>query len=281
MVCGINRRMRATLVPRTDKTIRILSSLGEWQTDIERLDSSPDVRFVMAAVRTSPRPLSRGFDLRIESGFSHRVGFGSSAAVTVATLAAIGKWLTGAVVPDRLFEDAVTAVREVQGLGSGADVAASVHGGLLRYRAAPVEIERLAHRHALAAVYSGSKTPTPEVVARVEERRRLYPRLFDDIFDAMDQCATAAARAASSGDWRTFGLMMNTAQGLMDALGVNTARLAEIVYALRGEPGILGSKISGSGLGDCAVGLGATGAGFPFEAIGLEMAEQGVAIEQG
>ena len=49
---------------------------------------------------------------------------------------------------------------------------------------------------------------------------------------------------------------MNINQGLMDSLGVNNSRLAELVYELREDPNIQGSKISGSGLGDCVVGLG-------------------------
>ena len=65
-----------------------------------------------------------------------------------------------------------------------------------------------------------------------------------------------AFEAAARGEWETMGELMNINQGLMDALGVNNARLAELVYALREDPNILGSKISGSGLGDCVVGLG-------------------------
>jgi mevalonate kinase len=39
-------------------------------------------------------------------------------------------------------------------------------------------------------------------------------------------------------------------------MGVNTPELQEIVAALQNDAGICGAKISGSGLGDCAVGIG-------------------------
>ena len=65
-----------------------------------------------------------------------------------------------------------------------------------------------------------------------------------------------AFAAAAKGDWPALGELMNVNQGLMDALGVNNAKLAELVFALREDPQIYGSKISGSGLGDCVVGLG-------------------------
>jgi len=65
-----------------------------------------------------------------------------------------------------------------------------------------------------------------------------------------------AFAAAATEDWETVGELMDIHQGLMDAMGVNNAELSELVYALREDPNILGSKISGSGLGDCVVGLG-------------------------
>ena len=65
-----------------------------------------------------------------------------------------------------------------------------------------------------------------------------------------------ALEAASRADWQAVGELMNINQGLMDALGVNNEQLAKLVFALREDPGIMGSKISGSGLGDCVVGLG-------------------------
>jgi mevalonate kinase len=95
----------------------------------------------------------------------------------------------------------------------------------------------------------------------------------------MEQCAMNAADAVAMQDWTTLGLMMNTAQGLLDALGVNNAALARIVYDLRADAGILGSKISGSGLGDCAVGLGRTGAAFPHAVIPVDVAERGFTVE--
>jgi len=282
LVCAIDQRLRVTLAPRDDTQINVASALGEFHTDLRRVDTTPPLRFVMAVIKKKSEQLKTGFDLKIESAFSSTLGFGSSAAVTVATAAAIAKWTCGDVEPDPLFKSCRATIRDVQGMGSGADVAASVYGGIVLYRAEPLEIEKLAQIHPLTAVYSGNKMPTPEVVDFVEKRRRNAPTIFGEIFEAMDQCAMDAADAATMRDWKTFGQMMNVAQGLMDAMGVNTAKLSEIVFALREDPGILGSKISGSGLGDCAIGLGRiTGGNFPFEAMALDMTDTGVSIEQG
>ena len=71
-------------------------------------------------------------------------------------------------------------------------------------------------------------------------------------------------------------------QGLMDALGVNNAKLAELVFALRADPKIHGSKISGSGLGDCVVGLGkAMRTDWGVPALAVKVDPDGARVEAG
>ena len=73
---------------------------------------------------------------------------------------------------------------------------------------------------------------------------------------------------------------MNQNHTLMEALGVNDENLDRIVSALREEPNILGAKTSGSGLGDCAVGLGWVDTWeLPFEQIPCTMSTEGVRVE--
>ncbi len=281
LVCAVGQRIKVTLSPRTDTEINIHSALGEFHTDLRRIETAPDFRFVLGAIKKSAERIPGGFDLNIASEFSHNIGFGSSAAVTVAATAALAQWTCGDVDNGELFKSSRETIRSVQGLGSGTDVAASVYGGLLLYRADPLEIEQLSYTHPLCAVYSGGKTPTPEVVDYVEKRRVNAPTIYAEIFEAMEQCSMDAADAATMQDWKTFGDMMNIAHGLMDAMGVNTARLSEIVYALRGDPGILGSKISGSGLGDCAIGLGRVARhDFPMPVIPVDMSHEGIIVEK-
>ena len=148
-------------------------------------------------------------------------------------------------------------IRKVQGgVASGADVAASAYGGCLRYYAEPREAVKLPQAPALTVLYSGSKLPTPEVIALVEEKRQRQPETFAQLDALIGAVVQRAFAAAAQGDWPALGELMNVNQGLMDALGVNNAKLAELVFDLREDPRIFGSKISGSGLGDCVVGLG-------------------------
>lgn len=256
VVCAIDRRVQATLTPRADRQVHIVSALGGHRTDLETLAPNQGLRFVMAAIRTYRDQLPAGFELHLASAFSHTIGFGSSAAITVATHAALRAWLGLSGDRHALFLAARATIREVQGVGSGADAAASVFGGVVGYRAEPLELFPLPLAHPLTAVYSGAKMPTVEVIARVEARRREQPELYAGLFALIEQTSAEGLAALRKDDWKRFGASMDVGQGLMDALGVNNEALARIVFALRQDAGIVGAKISGSGLGDCAVGLG-------------------------
>lgn len=257
IVCAISKRMKVKLTPRPDRTILLHSALGEHETTVDELAPNESFRFVLGAIRACREGLEQGFELDIRSEMSHQMGLGSSAAVTVAVLAALAGAQGKTPGPACLLECGTKIIRKVQGgVGSGADVAASTHGGCLRFFAESQETVKLATAPPLTVLYSGSKTPTPEVIALVEGHRKLHPKVYDRLDQLIGQAVQEAFAAAARGDWETMGRLMNINQGLMDALGVNNAKLAELVYALREDPNIQGSKISGSGLGDCVVGLG-------------------------
>jgi mevalonate kinase len=278
LVAAIDRRVQVTLVPRRDDRVQVRSALAAADTDVHALALPPALRFVGGALAHHRGHLPTGFDLSVESAIDPTLGFGSSAAVTVATLAALMRFRGVAVEPAALLDASVRVIRSVQGRGSGADAAASVHGGFVLYRATPCSAQRLAHTHPLTAFYSGTKVPTPEVIAHVERRRAGNEPLFDALFDAIDACTAAGARAAEASDWARFGAVMDVAQGLMDALGVSTTRLAHIVAALRGSPGVHGAKISGAGLGDCVIALGVVDDGA-LQPIALDIAQSGVQVD--
>lgn len=278
VVCAVNQRMTITLTPRADRRLTIDSALGRFETDLDHLKVDPTFRFLLTAVQLFQQPLP-GFDLVVRSEFSSTVGLGSSAAVTAATTTALFHLAGLPSDPRQIFDFSLKTVRTVQGAGSGADLAASVFGGILLYHAQPVEIMPLHAVHPIAVVYSGSKTPTTKVIELVEAKKRRFPGLFEKIYTAMDESAGLAAAAITAHDWRQFGELLNLNQGLMDAIGVSSRALAEIADSLREQPGILGAKISGSGLGDCVVGLGETTASFGYPLLPLRMSSEGVRID--
>jgi len=263
LVCAINKRITVSLSQINQPLLRIVSDLGIYEAPLGGLADHPDFRFVLDAVRQYP--LEQGIELKIESEFSSDIGFGSSAAVTVAAHAT----LMGPI-PDRmeLFKRSLATIHRVQGRGSGADVAASVFGGVVAYRAEPLEIVPLKQSFPLTAVYSGSKMKTADVIRYLEERRALNADYFERIFDRMD---TSIGEVIE--DFSRLGRMMILNQKLMEEMGLCNAALAEIIAGFQdaGTP----AKISGSGLGDCAIGLGEFPISGRFSSYCLRVSEQG------
>ena len=256
LVCAINRRISVRLISTPVRRVTILSSLGTYQSSLDDLEEHPSFKFVLQSIKQHREQIPFGFELKIDSEFSSKIGFGSSAAVTVAIHAALLRWIDG-VEPsqERLFEQTLETVRTVQGRGSGADLAASIFGGCVGFSTAP-EFQSLAVTLPITAVYCGYKTPTPEVIEMVRKYSIADPKKYERIYCEIDASVALAMDSLRKSDLQGFGKILNANHHRMDEMGVNTPELHEIVTALQGDPKISGAKISGSGLGDCAVGIG-------------------------
>lgn len=279
LVLAIEKRITVTLIPRDDNGILISSHLGCFKTTITDLNRQTPFQWVMAAVAQQKSALTQGFELWIHSEFSEKLGFGSSAAVVVATLGVLHRFLklndakmnetkiNGVKVAEinetgineaEIYKEALAAVHQVQGQGSGADVAASLYGGVLCYRQNPLLIEKLKPRPPLLAVYSGSKMKTSEVLKKISKDWYSKTETLLDLYRVMGNVTAQAKIALQNEDWGSLGAMMNTQHGLLSALGVSNLTLDTLVHRLRSQDRILGAKISGAGLGDCVIGLGST-----------------------
>jgi len=279
LVCAIDRRIHTTLIPREDEEIHITSSLGKADCTIEKIEAPESLRFVKAAINHFKDEITKGFDLDIHSDFTHQAGLGSSAAVTVATCAVLASWLEKDTTRQHMLEKSIEIVRDVQGLGSGSDVAASIYGGIVLFKTNPPIAKKLTGTHPLTVIFSGSKRQTVEVVKEVEKFRARIPEAFDDLYDLMGRSAEDAAEAIEDGRWQIVADLLNLNQGLMDAIGVSNGKLAGILYALRKDPGIMATKISGAGLGDCVIGLGSpTLEAFSYQQLPLAITSVGFSI---
>lgn len=201
-------------------------------------------------------------DVRALYDDEEKLGLGSSAAGVVAQLglsfARSGEDLKNEDVRQRLFTDARRAHAEAQGGGSGVDVAASVHGGVLRY-AIDGTVARVALPQGVRfQVFSPRRSArTSELLARVAALRARSPERWAERIEAL----TVAARAAASAtDAATFiSAVQASARGLAE---LGDAADAPIVLsqaaALAKEADGEGAAFfpSGAGGGDVHVWLG-------------------------
>lgn len=296
IVLAINRRINVKLQPRLDNIIHIKSKeLGEFMCNIQdEIHVKPPFTFVLNSIKLMQKFLPQGFDLFIDAEFSANLGFGSSSAVTVATIAVLLAYCNNAgslhlnfdlnsnlnVDLDyklntttkqelshkfkvKVFDLAFKVILMTQGLGSGADVSASVFGGIVAYRKHPFKAQRInikttqiADIMPITVIYSGYKTPTKEVVNYVYSLRKKHIKIFKKLENIAENCVKDAIKAIKKKDWVKLGEILNIAQGIHESFGVNTLQLNEIIFAIRKNQGIYGAKISGSGLGDCVIAIG-------------------------
>ncbi len=278
IVCAVDKRLNITLTPDDSQTVKIFDTrLGTMQQDLADLKVAEPFQFVLGAIILFKKHIKRGFNLQIDADFSSKLGMGSSAAVTVATVAVLTRWIFAKQMsPKRIFNYAKQVMLQVQGFGSGADLAASVYGGVLRYQVKPFKCHKLPLVPNLTAVYSGSKKPTKEVLEIVKQKQALQPNVYASIYSAMQMCVKQASIAIKRGDWPALGQVFKHHHGLQNALGVSNGHLENLIDQLNQQPEILGAKISGAGLGDCIIGLGA----LPSEVFPQNQQQQEQGIRQ-
>lgn len=254
LVFAINRYITVTLLPRSDDKIIIHSALGQHETTRKQISITPPFEFVLSAI-SSFEHLSSGFDLQIEAQFSDQLGFGSSAAVTVATLACLYQFTHLGLDKKQLLLSARHVIQSVQGLGSGADVAASIYGGLIRYQMDNTDVTPLTFSPDIHLIYSGHKVKTKHVVANV------LKTIFSDAHKqtAIEQNGVLVKKASDSiatQDWRALSIHLQNAHAFFHTLNASTETLDQLITSCQNLPACLGAKISGAGFGDCILAVG-------------------------
>jgi len=255
LCAAINQRITVTLIPTPGiNKIFLKSDLGIFEFSyLDFIKPQEPFSYVIAAIQEYK--FSCGFELYIQSDFSSTIGFGSSSAVTIATIAALELLSFKTLNLRRVFFTALKVLRKIQGQGSGTDLAAATYGGIIFYRPYPLIIEKLTQTFPISAIYSGQKTPTREVIHYIEKRRVLDPEHYEDYFKKINQISIQAKTAITHQDLAILGALFNAHEIIMEEMQLSTPAINKIIQATR-EFNILGAKISGSGLGDCVITLG-------------------------
>lgn len=218
-----------------------------------------DTRFVSQAVLVARKcwsSQSAGLQIHTKSQFSSQFGFGSSAAVTVATILAIGTFLKKKVTLEEIFEMAYETTRTVQEGGSGFDVAAAVWGRTLVYEnkdevtVGSVPLDELP----LVVGYTGVKADTMSIVRNVAAKRTREESKVDRIFQAISALVDEAHTRILEGDWQRVGRLFDFNQDYLRDLGVSSEKLETLIVAAK-QAGAWGAKLSGAGGGDCMIAV--------------------------
>jgi len=264
IVTAVDRRLvvRTSLYPG-NKLILNAPDVGinGYESEISRLGRNENlpkgVRFVEQSVVNffDLYNVSSGVKIETESGFSSEFGFGSSSAVTVATIASLFEIFQMSATKKEIFDLSYKTVHNIQGLGSGFDLAAAIWGGTLYFVTEgkiiePLEVESLP----LVVGYTGIKADTPTLVRKVAELRKTNPKTIEAIFNSIEAVVDGAKMKIKGSDYVGLGELMNENHKLLKSLGVSSLELDTLVKAAR-EGGAYGAKLSGAGGGDCMIAL--------------------------
>lgn len=223
-----------------------------------------------------------GMNLRITNDAPIGAGLGSSASVVVATIAASQAFLDINLSREEINEIAHETEREVQGASSGIDPTVATHGGMLFYRNGTFESLPL-RKLPLTIGFTGKKGSTMELVAGVRGLHENYPHITNLLFDAIDLISSEArGNLTGKPDLKRLGELMNMNQGILQSMGVSSAKLERLITACR-RAGAYGAKLTGAGGGGCMIALGRNldetirkAGGIPIK---TKMTEEGVKVK--
>lgn len=261
LVCAVDQFVTISWQQRPDNALIIDSALGSHQTQIEKITLHPKLSFAVAALQAFQKHIPFGLNIDIESEFSSTIGLGSSAAVLAAMLSGLNTICNTNKSQIELFEMGHKIILDIQKRGSGTDLAASLSGGVIYFQPKTehnrqVEIKKLSVSLPLILVYCGYKTPTAEVLKLVAQTWLDRPKQLELLYRAMAQITRSAYKHLQENELDEFYQQIKLYQKQMQTLGVSDQILENIIQALNGCVSINAAKISGSGLGDCVIGLG-------------------------
>lgn len=261
LACAVDQFVHIKWLARFDDAINIYSSLGEHHTQRVKITPHPKLNFAVSALQAFQKQLPHGLDIFIESEFSSTIGLGSSAAVLAAMLSGLNHICDSQNDITSLFEIGHKIILDIQGRGSGTDLAASLAGGVIffqpkNHQKTLPEIKKLDTLFPITLVYCGYKTPTAEVLKQVAKNWQHKTAELEMLYRSMAKITRSGFNALQSDELNLFYQACKDYQACMNELGVNDPTLQAIIEAMSNCASIFTCKISGSGLGDCVLGIG-------------------------
>ncbi len=196
-----------------------------------------------------------GVRLEVECGIPVGAGLGSSAATTVAIIAATALSQGVKLSVDDIVKVAFGPESYLHGQPSGIDHSTCTIGGVLAYRrpgtAKVLNVRRVPR---ILVCDSGIHRSTGKLVKAVVRRSEAGKKLFESRLVEVGEISQAAVRALRRGDDEELGGLFNRNHELLVDIGVSNPMLDRLVGAAL-NAGALGAKLTGAGGGGCIIAL--------------------------
>ena len=243
IACAVDLRTRVSVQPSSEHIIS--SSLGTTGLDTVKHP------YVTQCIREMEQYITGCVKVNITSDLPVGSGLGSSAAVTIATLYALSIQFDTGHTLDEIAATGHAIEGKVQGAASPTDTFVSTMGGVVTI---PGRKKLLLPECPIVIGYTGSFSSTRELVANVRSLREDYPVAIDPIISTIGSLSGYGEVLIEKRDYAALGGLMDINHGLLDALGVGSRELSNLVWAARGA-GAWGAKTTGAGGGGCMVAI--------------------------
>jgi len=270
LVAAVSQRLFVEVGKNSENKILIdapemkISGFTVSLTDLDK-EQPKEIRFVLETVKNFFRKynVESGLKIRTESQFSAKYGFGSSSAVTVCTIKALAELFEIKMEKKEIFDLAYKTVLDIQGVGSGFDIAAAIYGGVIYFLTGGKKIEPLEVKDIpLIVGYTGVKASTSEIVKAVKAEMEKNPEYYEKLYNDISQIVEKVKTEMKNSNWPEIGRLMNENQEILRKFkapsveyGVSSEIIEKLVEACQ-RAGAFGAKLSGAGVGDCIIALG-------------------------
>ncbi len=185
------------------------------------------------------------------------MGLGGSAALAVGVIRALSEHFRLNLSDLDINGLAFEAEKVAHGTPSGIDNSLATYRKFMLYQKGhPPKMEPLELSKPIPIVIglSGVESLTAKMVARVNENWSKNRFLYERIFAEIDGLTLQGVKALKNFDLEALGELMNICQGLLNALGVSSWELEELIQIARTN-GALGAKLTGGGGGGSMVAI--------------------------
>ena len=224
-----------------------------------RLDSLAPSHPLAATVRNTIAALEvdmpSGVAILIRSSIPVASGLGSGAAVSVAIIRALAKYLNKELTDEQVSALAYETEKLYHGTPSGIDNTVITYANPVYFvKGQPIEILKVEKPFTIVIGDTGIPASTKESVRDVRVQHHKKPERYETIFAAIGDIARTACQLIESGMPESFGPLMYENHALLRSIKVSSPELDKLVEAAR-NAGALGAKMSGGGRGGNMIAL--------------------------
>ena len=195
----------------------------------------------------------------IRSSIPVASGLGSGAAVSVAIIRALAKYLKKPLTDEQVSALAFETEKLYHGTPSGIDNTVVTYARPVYFvKEQPVEVLDVKKPFTIVIGDTGIPASTKKAVRDVRVQWHKNPERYETLFAAIGSIVNTARHLIESGIPESLGPLMNENHALLRRMTVSSPELEHLVEAAR-KAGALGAKMSCGGRGGNMIALAQTG----------------------